>query len=136
MKLSAKQKESLLGINIFIEGAYSGSSTMTTDIFQLPSFPKTQPFSTTPWNYTGLEEVTELPNHEIVGWVLVELRNATTSPTEVYKRGAFLKQDGSIVDLDGESDLAFYDIPTGDYYIVVHHRNHLAVLSATTVYVE
>ncbi len=130
------QKQSKLEINIFIEGAYSSASTMVTDVSQLTSFPKTQPFNTTPWNYTGGEEVLELPSSGIVDWVLVELRNTITSPTIVYTRGAFLKQDGSIVDLDGLSDLSFYDIPTGDYYIVVYHRNHLPVLSSNTIHVE
>ncbi len=130
------QKQSKLDVNIFIEGAYNGTSTMTTDVSQLTSFAKIQPFNTAPWNYTGVEEISELPNAEIADWILVELRTGIAASTKVQQRGAFLKQDGSIVDLDGESELAFYDLPTGDYYIVVYHRNHLSVLSATTVYVE
>jgi hypothetical protein len=41
----------------------------------------------------------------------------------------FLLKDGTIVDSDGSSDLAFSVAAAGDYYIVVRHRNHLAIMS-------
>jgi len=43
-----------------------------------------------------------------------------------------LKSDGSIVDIDGSSPLCFFTNP-GSYYVVVRHRNHLAIMSASAI---
>jgi hypothetical protein len=64
--------------------------------------------------------------------MLVELR-LTDVGSAVDARAGFLKSDGKIVDMDGASPLAFSTAPPGNYYIVVRHRNHLAVMSASTV---
>jgi hypothetical protein len=47
------------------------------------------------------------------------------------KRAAFLKSDGTVVDLDGTSQVSFVGVTPGPYYVVVRHRNHLSVMSAT-----
>ena len=70
--------------------------------------PLSQPFSTPPWNWPGLEAVDSLPNEDIVDWVLVDLRDATDPSLATYestcgRKAAFLLKDGRIVDLDGES---------------------------------
>jgi hypothetical protein len=59
------------------------------------------------------------------------LRSNTT--TTVATRAAFIKGDGSIVDLDGVSPVAFTNLTAGNYYVVVRHRNHLAIMSASAV---
>ena len=48
-------------------------------------------------------------------------------------RAAFIKSDGTIVDVDGTSPVEFSGAASGDYYVVVRHRNHLAVMSAGVV---
>jgi hypothetical protein len=63
---------------------------------------------------------------------LVELRTGTSDSTVVAQRAGFLKSNGMIVGLDGVNPLRF-GLPAGDYYMVVRHRNHLAVMSAGTV---
>jgi hypothetical protein len=37
------------------------------------------------------------------------------------------------VDLDGVSPVSFANVAAGNYYVVVRHRNHLAVMSASAV---
>jgi hypothetical protein len=37
------------------------------------------------------------------------------------------------MDTDGETMVKFPDVPIGNYYILIHHRNHIAVMSATSV---
>jgi hypothetical protein len=66
----------------------------------------------------------------VVDWILVQLRSNTT--TTIATRAALLKSDGSVVDLDGASPVGFAGVPEGNYYIVVRHRNHLAIMSAVT----
>ena len=41
--------------------------------------------------------------------------------------------DGSVVDLDGSSQVKFNGIVPGNYYIVIRHRNHLPIMSANPV---
>ena len=67
---------------------------------------------------------------DIVDWVLVELRTGTAAGTKVATRAAFLKSDGTIVDTDGTSPVQFTGLSAGNYYIVIRHRNHLAIMSA------
>ena len=45
----------------------------------------------------------------------------------------FLKSDGTIVDTDGTSPVQFTGLSAGNYYIVIRHRNHLAIMSASAI---
>jgi hypothetical protein len=119
----------IASIKVFLEGPYSNGS-MRTDLRAAGYIPASQPYNTAPWNYTGTESVASIPAG-VVDWILVQLRSNTT--TTVATRAAFLKSDGSVVDLDGTSPVGFAGVPAGNYYIVVRHRNHLAVMSASAV---
>jgi hypothetical protein len=115
---------------VFLQGPYSGGS-MSTALKTAGVIPLSEPYNTSPWNYTGAESVTSIPAG-VVDWVLVELRTGIFSSTKVATRAALLKSDGSVVDLDGMSAVAFAGVPAGNYYIVIRHRNHLAIMSAVT----
>ena|GEM_PF-1112059 len=121
----------VVNTKVFLEGPFS-SGLMTTTLLTNSLLPLVQPYNIAPWNYAGSEMVTSIPA-DVVDWVLVELRTGTTSLTSLKKRAGFLKKDGSIVDLDGLSKLKFDGINSGNYYIVVKHRNHLDVMSAVSV---
>jgi hypothetical protein len=121
----------IASLKLFLEGPYGGSS-MSTALNTAGVIPLVEPYTTSPWNYTGYESVASIPAG-VVDWVLVELRTGTASSTKVATRAALLKSNGSIVDLDGTSPVVFAGVPTGSYYIVVRHRNHLAAMSASAV---
>ena len=53
--------------------------------------------------------------------------------TKVATRAGFLKRDGTIVDTNGTSPLQFVGLGEGNYYVVVRHRNHLAIMSALAI---
>jgi len=89
-------------------------------------------YSTSVYGYTA-STVTSIPNSDIVDWVLVELRTGTAPETKVSTRAAFLKSDGTIVDTDGSSLVSFTGLSDGNYYVVVRHRNHLAIMSASAI---
>jgi aryl-phospho-beta-D-glucosidase BglC (GH1 family) len=110
----------------YLEGAYvSPGDTMRTGL----SLPLHQPYAGVPWQYEGSESVVEIPDG-VVDWILLELRAGTTADTRVGRRAAFIGKTGVIVDLDGTSQVLFDDVVRGDYYLVLNHRNHLAVMSA------
>ena len=125
-----------LNLSVFLEGPFSGSS-MATTLNTNSWIQLTQPYGGTPWNYTGTEQVSEIPTG-VVDWVLVELRQAAspdlaTSETILNKRAAFVKSNGSVVDLDGSSPVSFDNLSVtagNNLYVVIRHRNHLAIMSA------
>ncbi|WP_299889105.1 reprolysin-like metallopeptidase [uncultured Lacinutrix sp.] len=71
----------------------------------------------------------------IVDWVFVELRDATTNTTVVASQSALLQRDGDVVGADGTSALTF-NIPSNNYYVVIKHRNHLGIMSASTILLD
>jgi hypothetical protein len=116
-------------LKVFLQGPWNGTD-MNTHLLDNGLIPLEQPYVSAPWNYNGTEEVDAIPD-DVVDWVLVELRTGLAASTVEARRAGFLLKDGSVVDLDGSSSLSFYSVTQGDYYIVVKHRNHLAVMSAT-----
>jgi hypothetical protein len=124
-----------LNVKVKIEGAVNVSGTMDTKINTI--IPLAQPYNTAPWNYTGTETLSTIPA-DMVDWVLVELRQATgpslaTSGTIIAKQAGLLKSSGSIVDVSG-SILRFdnYGVSgVNNLYVVIRHRNHLAIMSNT-----
>jgi len=123
-------------LKVFLEGPFNGSG-MSANI--TPVLPLSQPFNTAPWNYTGTESVTVIPNENIVDWVLVELRETTgdastaTSSKSLAKKAAFVRKDGRIVGMDGSNFPNFNVTITSNLFIVIWHRNHLAVMTGLAV---
>ncbi|MCP1386533.1 Ig-like domain-containing protein, partial [Runella salmonicolor] len=68
----------------------------------------------------------------IVDWVFVELRSGNDSTLVVDSRSALIQRDGDIVDVDGVSSVKFSQAGSGNYYVVIRHRNHLGVMSQKT----
>lgn len=119
---------------VFLEGPFTGSE-MSTELNSAGVLPLTQPFSGSPWNYSGTESVPSIPNPDIVDWVLIELRDASTASAAVAaasiaKQAGFLLKDGSIVGIDGSSALQFANTIDEQLFLVVWQRNHLGVMSA------
>lgn len=118
-------------IRVMLQGPYAAGA-MGTALATAGLVPPGQPYGGAPWSYSGTESVTALPSG-VVDWVLVELRTGTAAGTRVARRAAFVKSNGSVVDMDGVSAVGFPGVAPGSYYLVVRHRNHLAVMSAAPV---
>ncbi len=67
----------------------------------------------------------------VVDWVWVELRDANDSEQVIAGQSALLQRDGDI--LNAEYETLEFQVPNGDYYIVVNHRNHLAIRSKNAI---
>ncbi|MEO8167211.1 MAG: hypothetical protein ABI623_03130, partial [bacterium] len=118
-------------IKAFLQGPYSpAGDSLKTNLRGV--LPLTQPYSVAPWSYAGVESVATIPD-SVVDWVLLELRTDTTSASKVGTRAAFIKRMGAIVDTDGVSQVNFNGVPPGNYYVVVRHRNHLAVMTSSAI---
>jgi hypothetical protein len=125
-------------IKAYLEGPFNGSD-MNAYLNDYGLLPLSQPYSGGPWVYSGTESVAAIPNANVVDWVLVEVResagdaSSATSATMVGQQAAFILKDGSIVGLDGSSDLLFPNSFNDNVYVVVHHRNHVNVMSANAL---
>jgi len=123
-----------LNVKVFLEGPYFNGQ-MTPFLNVLDYLPLEQPYDTIPWGYNGGETIVTIPNSNVVDWVLVDLLKPTgdtiSQSFELLSRKAgFVLSDGTITDLDGTSHLAFVLGNNIEFYIQVHHRNHLSIISA------
>jgi len=116
----------LADLKVFLEGPYSGGS-MITDLNTNGDLPTSQPYNVDPWNYSGMESVTDIPA-DVVDWVLLELRSGPLGTDSLTSRAAFIKNNGVIVDLNGISPVTF-DVADNNYHVVVFHRNHLTAMN-------
>jgi hypothetical protein len=124
----------IVSLKVFLEGPYSGGGTMTTTLNTNTLIPLDSDvaYPEGTYGYTA-SIVPNIPNADIVDWVLVELRTGTASGTKVDEKAVFIKNDGSIVDLDGVSTVSISGVNAGDYYVVIRHRNHLAIMTASAI---
>jgi hypothetical protein len=125
----------VIDLKAFLEGPFNGTE-MNTDINSI--IPLAQPYNTSPWNYTGTENVVAIPNANIVDWVLVELRDAAFSTqadpsTIISQQAGFVLKDGSIVSSDGVSNMQFDATFSQNLYLVIFHRNHLGIISGNAL---
>ena len=123
-----------LDLKVFLEGPFS-ISEMGTSLNSKGFIPLSQPFNTPPWNYTGTESVSSIPNLDVVDWVLVELRDTSEAAlalpgTVIARKAGFLLKNGSVVGLDGASNMIFSESLSQNLFAVVIHRNHLSVMSS------
>jgi hypothetical protein len=126
-----------LDLNAMLEGPFNGTD-MDISLNTLGVIPLNQPYDTNPaaeWYYTGTESVGSVPAN-VVDWVLVQLRDANnaadaTGSSVVAEQAAFLLNDGSVVDLDGTSNIVFGGMGYSEgLFPVVFHRNHLGIISS------
>jgi len=131
-----------LDLTVLLEGPYNGTN-MNTDLSAAGYVPLAQPFQPAlpyydnampEWYYAGSEVAGSIPP-TAVDWVLVELRDSDIpdnagSASIVATKPGLLLSNGSVVDLDGSSNLVFTAVPfERNLYAVVYHRNHLGVIS-------
>ncbi|GEM_PF-547085 len=129
----------LLDLKVFLEGPFNGTEMNPSS--GLESFPLAQPYNVAPWNYQGTESVVSIPSGT-VDWVLIELRDTTeaslaTPETVIARQAALLMNDGKIVDTAGTNVLTFISKSvSNNLFVVIRHRNHLAIMSANPVTVS
>jgi hypothetical protein len=109
-------------LRVFLEGPYEADSMSTSLNSVIPlSSPYTEASRT----------VVSIPAG-VTDWIWVQLRSSSAGSV-VSQNSFFLRSDGFVVDADGLSQIEFTGVSAGDYYIVIRHRNHLAIMSASAV---
>jgi len=125
--------ELLVSLKIILEGAFdlgSDGIVMQDDLRDNDLLP-----TTSPYNASETCDVSILDTNgtnAVVDWVEDQLRNATDISEVLYTKSALLLRNGTIVDVDGVSEVGF-DASAGDYYMAITHRNHLTIASNNTL---
>ncbi len=138
---------SIVSIKALLQGAYDedNPSIMHDKLRALKLLPTKEPYrdlkiydgDPIPFKIIGQgdetvkEDVLNLTGEDaIVDWVFVQLHHENDPAEVVATRSALIQRDGDVVDTDGVSPLKFQIFP-GKYYISIHHRNHLGVMTQT-----
>ncbi|MBN1338159.1 MAG: hypothetical protein JXA03_02485 [Bacteroidales bacterium] len=122
-------------LKVILEGPFGGAE-METSLNSFGLIPLTQPYNAAPWNYSGPESIIAIPNSEVVDWILVELRETAGDASTAYvesvvgRQAGFVLKNGTITGIDGISPMQFGLTISQKLFVVVYHRNHLAVMSA------
>ena len=117
-------------LKLFLAGAMPASNTppMTTSLNNAPSLiPLGSPYSVSPWNAPALT-ATSIPANT-TDWILIESRDPSINI--VSQTSAFLKNDGTVVGVDG-GPLRLKDALQNSI-ISVRHRNHLGIRTINAI---
>ncbi len=143
---------------VFLQGAYdAGSRTMKTAV--IDRLPVRQPYGVAPWGHPQTVGVPGIAGGfglsdaapDAVDWMLMELRTSARGAAPpsadasqmVERKAGLLLRDGGVAGIDdGASSAAAAVAAEGvrlgtglehrdrDLYVLLHHRNHLPVMSA------
>ena len=140
-KFSVQQTCINISLKVFLEGPFNTSSNAMNTVlnqrgllpgqtpigaFAVPT-PAGQPYSGAPWNYTGSETVTTYAA-DVVDWVLVSFRTSPVLGATVFRAAGLLHSNGTITFPN-----PCISLPTGSFYVVIEHRNHLGIMSPSAV---
>jgi uncharacterized delta-60 repeat protein len=126
-----------LRVKVYLGGASTGG-TMSQRLRNEQLLPIVEPYTTLGYQHVSSGGGEVLPGPEvfstgagngIVDWVVLELRSASSPSTVLATRSALLRSRGEVEDLDGRSSVSF-DLPPGNYFVAVRHRNHLGCMTA------
>lgn len=135
----------LAGVNVrmkaFLEGPFDGNTGLMQDSLRAQGLlPLTEPYSALGFTQAGGGGGETIPagtlattgNDAIVDWVLVELRDKNDAASILATKAALLQRDGDVAGIDGSTMLRF-QVTADNYYLAVRHRDHLGVMTATSV---
>jgi hypothetical protein len=119
------------GLKVLLEAPYENGKMRTT-LTSSKLLPLSQPYNVSPWNIVG-DIILSSTSENYVDWILVQVRS--DSLTTIYYKVGILTEDGTVLNPDG-SPFSFANLPTGEYYLVIKHRNHLAIMSSKKILIE
>ena len=128
-------------IKTYLQGALVGSNEtglMRDDLRRKNLIPPKEPYSfLTAFQHFGAGGGEELMpdlldvqgENAIVDWVLIEIRSGVGREEVIATSAGLVQRDGDIISATGDSLIVFENIPYGDYFVGVRHRNHIGVIT-------
>ncbi|MEO8067428.1 MAG: right-handed parallel beta-helix repeat-containing protein [Flavobacteriales bacterium] len=128
-----------LSAKVFLGGPLEWGTSLMSDALRTANLvPLTEPYTALGWTVAntsaampaGLLQTTGA--QAIVDWVLLELRNPDQGYTVAERRAALVRRNGEVIGVDGSAIISFTAATAGKY-LVMRHRNHLAVMASTAI---
>ncbi len=136
LELDAGRNTVYLEAKVMLDGPYDPNSGLMDDNLRTTGyFPTSEPFTALGYEAIYGENIIDpavlmaVGDTAVVDWILVELRHQVDSTLVLDAQPGLLLRNGRIVDLDGYSPLALEYTRPDNYYIAIHHRNHLSIMS-------
>jgi hypothetical protein len=126
-------------LKVMLEGPFDqGTGLMKDDLRVAGLIPASEPFTGLGFTHVGggNESISgpvlaQTGSNAIVDWVFVELRSAAQPTLVLATRSALVTRSGNVIGAAG-TPLRF-GLPSGQYHIVVKHRNHFGCMTAQPV---
>jgi len=129
----------LLQLKALLQGAIIANrdGMMRDDLRKKGYLPLIEPYSDNP-NFThiggGGERMDETMMHKTgkdacVDWVFVELCDGNNIDSVVATCSGIIQRDGNVMTASGDTLIQFENVPPGNYYVALNHRNHLRTVS-------
>ncbi|WP_420573987.1 hypothetical protein [Kordia sp.] len=128
-----------LSPKVFLQGASlnpnTGEETLMRDDLRVSGLiSETSPYADGA-TISELVRTTDNLENSMVDWVWVELRNTNNPRNIVAAQSAILQRDGDIVSTSDDlmTPVTFNAIPADKYHVVIKHRNHLGIMTASRI---
>ncbi|MBK9538387.1 MAG: delta-60 repeat domain-containing protein [Flavobacteriales bacterium] len=130
----------LVQAKAYLGGSFDqGTGLMQDQLRTAALLPLSEPYTALGYMHMGgggeqttAPVLTSTGNSAIVDWVVLELRDAGDPGMVLGTRSALVQRDGDVVDMDGYSPVAF-NLPPQNYHVAIRHRNHLGVMTASSI---
>lgn len=129
----------MLDLKAFLDGPYDANTGKMHDSLRVNGLiPLTEPYAAMgfPQVGTGGESIpasrlTVIGDDAVVDWVRVELRSASTPSTIIATQSGVITRAGQVLSASGTP--MRIGVPAGSYHVVLRHRNHLGVMTASPI---
>ncbi len=128
-----------LQLEAMLQGAVIGSTNtklMRDDLRKKEYLPTKEPYTVmTNFQHVGagggeecVRELFDITGEEaIVDWVFIELRAADNSEKIIATSSGLIRRNGTVISSKGSDIIYFENVPPGNYYVALRHRNHIGV---------
>lgn len=130
----------MVSVKGLLQSVYNSTTKLMRDDLRVKGLiPSTQPYNVPAIAYTGTESVSPATlaitgNNAVVDWVLVELRSAADPLVILQTKALVIQRDGDVVEpSNAATDLKFFGLAPGNYYVTLRHRNHIGIMSAAPI---
>lgn len=129
-----------VGAKVFLAGALNWTTYLMRDDLRTGGYlPATEPLTAQGWTMENPGAVASAAvlaatgSNAVVDWVIVELKNNNSGYTLAARKACLVRVDGTVITPEGDPVIGFNSTTTAGKYLVIHHRNHLGVMSAAPI---
>ncbi len=123
-----------LHVRVFIEGLMSNDANMKSDLSQMGLLPNSQPFFEAPWWYSTNQTIkSTVQTNNVADWILFELRDKNNPAIVKFQKAMLARTDGLLMDEHGSLGIDLSSMAGSEYFIALHHYNHLGIISRNAV---